>query len=84
MASNEDVKRILEEIHYMKEHLALVREKVSLLAQTVSLCEKTTRLVMIANWDQLGAFSGNPPPTVLSPSSSPPHDAKRPCVDGSG
>lgn len=66
-SNNRNAGALSQEIHGLKATVAELSVRVNTLPDTVSIMEKTMRMVLIANWDQLATFQGQPAPRIPSP-----------------
>ncbi len=67
MANNEQIAKLCQELQSLKVAVDGLAAKMEAMTDSVSVMEKTVRMVLIANWDQLAAFQGQPPPPIPSP-----------------
>lgn len=58
-SNNRTTGELSQKIQGLKATVAKLLARVNTLADTVSIMEKTIRMVLIANWDQLAVFRGN-------------------------
>lgn len=63
----EEIEALSLEIQGMKATVTEVTARVNTMIDTMSTMEKTIRLILIANWDGLAAFRGQPSPGIPSP-----------------
>ncbi|KAI8550587.1 hypothetical protein RHMOL_Rhmol06G0118900 [Rhododendron molle] len=67
MANNEQISELCQELQNLKAAIDGLSSKMEAKAESLSVMEKTVRMVLIANWDQLEAFRGQPVPPISSP-----------------
>lgn len=58
-SNNRTTGELSQKIQGLKATVAKLLARVNTLAYTVSIMEKTIRMVLIANWDQLADFRGS-------------------------
>ncbi|KAI8530386.1 hypothetical protein RHMOL_Rhmol11G0054300 [Rhododendron molle] len=67
MANNEQISKLCQELQSLKAAVDGLSSKMEAMAESLSVMEKTVRMVLIANWDQLEAFRGQLAPPIPSP-----------------
>lgn len=65
MASNDRVSELCRELQGLKTAVTELSVKMDAMVESLSVMEKTVRMVLIANWDQLEAFRGQRRPEFL-------------------
>ncbi|KAI8555711.1 hypothetical protein RHMOL_Rhmol05G0196000 [Rhododendron molle] len=66
MANDERISELCQELQNLKAAINGLFAKMDAMVDSLSVKEKTVRMVLIANWDQLEAFRGQPAPPIPS------------------